>query len=183
MRIVFLGPPGAGKGTQAVRLAERLGVPHLSTGEMLREATRLGDPLADRAAEYMRAGRLVPTEIVQHLVDVRISQPDCAAGYLLDGFPRTVEQAEDFDRLLAANSSAIDRVVSLSVPETVLLDRLAGRGRQDDAANVVRERLRQYDELTSPLVDYYRKRGVLSEVKGLGTQDEVFARIVAILQK
>jgi adenylate kinase len=183
MRIVFLGPPGAGKGTQAVRLAERLGVPHLSTGDMLRQAMRLGDPLADRAAEYMNAGRLVPSEIVQQMVSLRIAKPDCAQGYVLDGFPRTGEQAEDFDRLLASQGTAIDCVVRLLVEEAVLLERLAGRGRADDELDVVRERLRQYDELTRPVVRYYRERGVLHKVDGLGTQDEVAARIMAGVKK
>ncbi len=179
MRIVFLGPPGAGKGTQAIRVAERLGVPHLSTGEMLRDATRRQSELGRQAAEHMNAGRLVPTELVQALVEERLAQADCAGGYLLDGVPRTVEQAEHLDRLLAARAAGLDLVVHLDVPEDALLARLAGRGRQDDAEEVVRERLRQYDKLTRPLTEYYRGRGVLREVDGLGTPDEVFARIIA----
>ena len=179
MRIVFLGPPGAGKGTQAIRVAQRLGVPHLSTGDMLREATRNGTDLGREAAEYMNAGKLVPTVLVQSLVDARVSQDDCAHGYLLDGFPRTVEQAENLDRLLASRGASLEAVINLQVPEETLLDRLAGRGRQDDEAQVVRERLRQYDELTRPLAAYYRKRGVLRDVDGLGTPDEVSSRIMA----
>jgi adenylate kinase len=183
MRIVFLGPPGAGKGTQAIRVAERLGVPHLSTGDMLREATRLDTELGREAAEYMTAGRLVPTVLVQSLVDARVSQVDCTRGYLLDGFPRTVEQAENLDRLLASRGAALEAVINLQVPEETLLDRLAGRGRQDDAAQVVRERLRQYDKLTRPLAEYYRGRGVLRDVDGLGTPDEVSSRIMAEVAK
>jgi adenylate kinase len=182
MRIVFLGPPGAGKGTQAVRVAARLDVPHLSTGEMLRDAAQRGTELGRQAAEHMNAGRLVPTELVQALVEERLAQPDCSGGYLLDGFPRTVEQAENLDRLLATRGAALDLVVNIDVAEEALLARLASRGRQDDAEDVVRERLRQYDRWTKPLVDYYRGRGVLREVDGLGTPDEVFERIVAAVQ-
>jgi adenylate kinase len=182
MRIVFLGPPGAGKGTQAVRVAERLGVPHLSTGEMLREAIRQGTPLGQRAAEQMGAGRLVPTDLVLELVDHRLGDPDCAAGYLLDGFPRTLEQAEALDEHLASTGRVLDGAVYITVPNETLLARLSSRGRADDALDIVRERLRQYDELTRPLVDYYRSRSRLREVNGLGTPDDVYARIMAVVQ-
>lgn len=183
MRIVFLGPPGAGKGTQAIRVAQRLGVPHLSTGDMLREAIGLDTELGREAARFMDQGRLVPTVLVQSLVDARVSQDDCCHGYLLDGFPRTVEQAENLDRLLATRGAALEAVINLQVPEETLLDRLAGRGRHDDAVQVVRERLRQYDELTRPLAAYYRERGVLRDVNGLGTPDEVSSRIMAEVAK
>jgi adenylate kinase len=179
MRIIFLGPPGAGKGTQAAALTQRLSLPHLSTGDMLREANRAQTPLGKEAAEHMYAGRLVPSELVQRLVAERISQPDCRKGYLLDGFPRTVDQAEALDKWLAAQGAKIDVVINLAVDDGVLLARLASRGRQDDAEDVVRERLRQYDKLTKPLADYYRHRGVLREIDGHGTPDEVFERIVA----
>jgi adenylate kinase len=181
MRIVFLGPPGAGKGTQAVRVAERLGVPHLSSGEMLREAIRQDSERGRQAAKFMNAGRLVPSELVQALIEEHLEQPACAKGYLLDGFPRTVDQAEHLDWLLAGRGARIDRVIRIEVDEDVILARLSGRGREDDSQDVVRERLRQYDDLTRPLVDYYREHGVLSDVDGLGTQDEVFGRILAAL--
>src|SRR5262245_47680496 len=148
MRIVFFGPPGAGKGTQATGLAKRLGVPHLSTGDMLREATRMGTALGIEAAEYMNSGRLVPTLLVQTLVDERVCQQDCSGGYVLDGFPRTVEQAENLDRILANQTLKVDAVINLQVPEAILMERLSGRGRDDDGGEVVRERLRQYDKLT-----------------------------------
>lgn len=183
MRIVFLGPPGAGKGTQAVRVAQALGVPHLSTGEMLREAIRQQTPLGRQAAEHMNFGRLVPKELVEALVEDRIAQPDCAAGYVLDGYPRTVEQAEGFDQMLASHEAELTATIYLEVPYEVLLSRLAGRGREDDAEQVVGERLRQYDALTRPLVDHYRGQGVLREVDGLGTPDEVFARILAVVRR
>jgi len=179
MRIVFIGPPGAGKGTQALRVTERLGVPHLSTGEMLRQACRNGTELGLQAAEHMNAGRLVPNGLVQTLVAERLSLPDCSRGYLLDGFPRTVNQAESLDALLAARGSELDAAIELQVDRNVLMNRLAGRGRDDDAEQVVRERLRQYDDLTQPLINYYQTRGILRVVDGHGTPDEVFARIVA----
>lgn len=181
MRIVFLGPPGAGKGTQAVRVAARLGVPHLSTGEMLRDAADRGTELGRQAANHMNAGRLVPTELVQALVEERLTQPDCRIGFLLDGFPRTVKQAEILDRWLAQRNLTIDAAVNIDVAEEELLARLASRGRQDDAEDVVRERFRQYDELSKPLVDYYRGRGILRDVNGLDSPDEVFERIVAAM--
>jgi len=179
MRIIFIGPPGAGKGTQAAALTQRLSIVHLSTGDMLREAARAKTPLGREAAEHMNAGRLVPKELVQQLVAERIAGPDCRDGYLLDGFPRTVEQAEHLDKWLDAQGASIDLVVNLAVDDAVLLARLASRGREDDADDVVRERLRQYDKLTRPLVDYYRRRGVLREIDGHGTPDEVLRRIVA----
>jgi adenylate kinase len=179
MRIIFLGPPGAGKGTQAAALTQRLSLTHLSTGDMLSEAARAQTQLGKEAAEHMNAGRLVPTELVQRLVAERISQPDCRKGYLLDGFPRTVDQAEALDKWLTAQEEKIDLVINLGVDEAVLLARLASRGRQDDAEDVVRERLRQYDKLTKPLADYYRRGGVLREIDGHGTPEEVFQRIVA----
>jgi adenylate kinase len=150
---------------------------------MLREAGRQQTMLGRRAAEHMSAGRLVPADLVEALVEERVGRPDCASGYVLDGFPRTVEQAEDFDRMLAVRSAGVDATVYLKVPGDVLLDRLSGRGREDDSEEVVRERLRQYDKLTSPLVDHYRLLGVLREVNGLGTPDEVFDRIMAVVER
>jgi adenylate kinase len=179
MRIIFLGPPGAGKGTQAAALTERLSIPHLSTGDMLREAGRSKTRLGLEAAEHMNAGRLVPSELVQRLVAERISEPDCRGGYLLDGFPRTVEQAEALDKWLEAQGVRMDLVVNLHVDDDVLLSRLACRGRPDDVESVVRERLRQYDRLTKPLSDYYRRRGVFCEIDGHGTPEQVLQRIVA----
>jgi adenylate kinase len=130
----------------------------------------------------MNAGRLVPKELVQDLVEERVDQPDCASGYVLDGYPRTLEQAEEFDRMLADHEAALDATIYLKVPGDVLLDRLAGRGRNDDSEEVVRERLRQYDRLTHPLVDYYRSRSKLREVDGQGTPDDVFERIMAAVR-
>jgi adenylate kinase len=182
MRIVFIGPPGAGKGTQAARLTERFGIPHLSTGDMLREAVREQTDLGMKAAPYMKAGKLVPDELVQQLVMERISQDDCSGGYLLDGFPRTAAQAKMLDKLLADCNQSVDVALKISVDRDVLLDRLSGRGRDDDDSLIVAQRLQQYEELTEPMAAYYRSRGKLREIDGLGTKDEVFERIMGEIE-
>ena len=181
MRFVLLGPPGAGKGTQAVQLAEHLKVPMLSTGEMFREASRNQTELGRQVEEYFQSGRLVPDELVEQIVFERLSQNDCQNGFLLDGFPRTVPQAENLDNWLVQNSLSLDAVLELNVTREELLDRLAQRGRQDDDREIVLERLKQYDHLTLPLTAYYQERGVLQAIDGIGTADEVFARVVQIV--
>ena len=179
MRIVLIGPPGAGKGTQAQRILERLAVPHLSTGDMLRDACRRGTDAGREAEPYMTSGRLVPDKLVQQLVIDRIALADCQRGYLLDGFPRTAPQAAMLDAMLAERGQSLDLAVKIDVDEDVLLTRLAGRGRQDDGdKKVIRERLDQFQRLTRPLAAYYRDRGILREVDGHGTPDEVFGRIL-----
>jgi adenylate kinase len=178
MRIVLIGPPGAGKGTQAARLVERFGIPHLSTGDMLREAVRLGTDVGRQAEPYMKAGRLVPDDLVEQLVIERIGHPDCRGGYLLDGFPRTAAQAKMLDKLIADYGQALDVAIKIDLDKEILLDRLSGRGRDDDDALVVAQRLQQYAELTEPMAAYYRSRGKLREIGGLGSKDEVFDRIM-----
>jgi adenylate kinase len=181
MRIVFLGPPGCGKGTQAKLLARRLGVPAISTGDMLREAVRLGTPLGLRAKAIMEAGELVPDDVVIGLIRERIAAPDALGGFLLDGFPRTIEQAKELERLLEGNGAALDVVINLLVPEKTLIERMLGRaseeGRSDDRPETVAERLRVYREKTAPLVDHYRAAGLLADVEGSGDIPQVAERI------
>jgi adenylate kinase len=179
MRIVFLGPPGSGKGTQARLLGERAGVPAISTGDMLREAVRLGTPLGLRARGIMEAGELVGDDVVVGLIRERIAAPDAREGFLLDGFPRTIEQARALDRLLEGNGQPLDGVINLLVPEKTLTERMLGRGegRSDDRPQTVAERLRVYREKTAPLVEHYRKLGLLSDVDGSGEIREIAARI------
>ncbi len=181
MRIVFLGPPGAGKGTQANRLMADLGVPHLSTGELLREAVRLHKPLGLQAKAFLDAGRLVPDSVVLELAEQRLRQDDCRRGWLLDGFPRTVAQAEGFDQMLQAAGGRLDMVIDVEVDRETLEARLLSRGRSDDSPELIRKRLHEYYELTRPLTDYYRQRGLLRAVSGIGTLDEVLTRIRNVL--
>jgi len=177
MRIVFLGPPGSGKGTQAQRLKDQLGFVHLSTGDMLRDARQAQTPLGIRAAEFSEAGKLVPDDVVVGIVADRLDQADCENGCLFDGFPRTLSQAEALDELLAERNMPLELVLTLRVPDKLIFERLAERGRSDDKPETIRERLRQYSALTSPLLDYYRKRGILRLIDGVGTKDEVFSRV------
>ena len=181
MRIIFLGPPGSGKGTQAKLLSERLQVPAISTGEILREAVRRGTPLGLRAKAVMDAGELVSDELMISLIQDRLSMPDASRGFILDGFPRTVAQAGALETLLAGNGLAISAVLNLLVPDAVVVDRLHGRakeeGRSDDRPETILERLRVYQEKTEPLVGFYRGRRVLIDVDGMGDIGEISDRI------
>jgi len=181
MRIVFIGPPGAGKGTQAERVVETYKLAHLSTGDMLRAARDAQTEVGRQADEYMSSGQLVPDDIIMAIIGERLEEPDCRAGYLLDGFPRTIAQAESLDRMLQENGTPLDVVLELRVPEEELFRRLAGRGRADDTPEVIRQRLVAYRRQTEPLLDYYAKSGVLQSVGGLGTVDEIFERIKGVL--
>ncbi|MEX2316592.1 MAG: adenylate kinase [Pirellulales bacterium] len=177
MRIVFIGPPGAGKGTQGQRLKEYLGIAHLSTGDMLRDAGKAGTPLGQEAARYMEEGQLVPDDVILGIVLDRIDRPDCARGSLFDGFPRTVPQAAALDQMLDERDTPLDLALELDVNKDRLVQRLLARGRADDNDRTIQERFRQYHRLTEPLVDYYRQQGILRRIDGDGTPDEVFQRI------
>lgn len=181
MRIVFIGPPGAGKGTQAERIIATYRPAHLSTGDMLRAARDAKTDVGLKADKYMSTGQLVPDDVIVAIIAERLEAPDCRDGYLLDGFPRTIAQAEALDRMLAAKGTPLDAVLELQVPEEELFRRLAGRGRADDKPEVIRQRLVAYRQQTEPLVDYYGKRGLLRKINGLGTVEEIFARIKEVL--
>jgi adenylate kinase len=178
---IFLGPPGAGKGTQSSRIASRHEVPQISTGDMLRRAAAEGTPLGLKARKIMEAGELLPDDVIVDLIRERISRPDCARGFFLDGFPRTSGQAEALDRMLAERGLSVDAVVNLDVDEAKLVERMAGRakneGRADDNPETIRERLRVYREKTAPLVSWFEKKGRLVTVDGLGEIGEVSRRI------
>lgn len=181
MRLIFLGPPGAGKGTQSERLLRYLKIPHLSTGDMLRAAIAARTAAGARAEEYMSAGQLVPDPIILDMVAQRLEQPDCVSGALFDGFPRTLGQAQALDDQLQQDGRPLDVVLELRVPDEVVLQRLGGRGRTDDRPEVIAERLRAYWSQTRPLTDYYSQRGLLETIDGLGTPDEVFERIKRVV--
>lgn len=181
MRVVLLGPPGAGKGTQAEKLSEKLGIPQISTGDLFRKNIGDGTPLGLEAKRYLDAGDLVPAELTNRLVEDRIDQEDAAAGFILDGYPRSVEQAGALKDMLAARNTKLDAVVEFSVSEDELLTRLKGRGRADDTDEVIRNRMKVYRDETEPLLEYYRDD--LKTVDAVGSLDEVFARALHALGK
>jgi adenylate kinase len=183
MRMVFIGPPGAGKGTQAAQLIQTFGMAHLSTGDMLRAARDAQTEVGKEADQYMSAGKLVPDDIIVAIIAQRLEQPDCRKGYLLDGFPRTIAQAEALDRMLQQKGTPLDVVLELKVPEDELFQRLAGRGRADDSPDVIRRRLVAYREQTEPLLRYYSDRDLLESIDGLGTVGEIFERARAVLDR
>lgn len=181
MRVILLGPPGAGKGTQAIRLAEKLGVPQISTGDLFRSNIAEGTDLGRQAKQYLDAGDLVPAELTNALVADRIDQADAAQGFILDGYPRSVEQARALHDMLEARSTRLDAVLELRVSETELLKRLSERGRADDTAEVIHNRMIVYREETAPLLDYYQDEHELKTVDAIGTLDEVFERLLQAL--
>jgi adenylate kinase len=192
MRLILLGPPGCGKGTQAKRLAERHGIVQLSTGDMLRAAVKAGTPVGLRAKDTMARGELVPDDVVVAIVSDRIDQPDAAKGFILDGFPRTVPQAEALDRMLADKRMALDAAIELKVDPAILLSRVEKRIaemkalgqplRADDNPEALKTRLDAYRAQTAPLIDYYGKKGALKTVDGMASIPEVGQAIDAILK-
>jgi adenylate kinase len=210
--LILLGAPGAGKGTQAQRLAVRFGIPQISTGDMLRAARREGTPLGKKAEQFMNAGQLVPDEVVIGLVEERLQMPDAKPGFILDGFPRTNAQAQALDAVLTKLGRSKLKVVDVQVPESVLVERLGGRlscpkdgasyhvkftppkndnvcdgcgtqliQRADDKPEAIAQRLREYHDKTAPLVDYYKKAGVLKSIDGVGDLEVVLDRLVRTL--
>jgi len=180
-RLVLLGPPGSGKGTQAALLSEGLGVPAISTGDMLREAVAEGSELGHRVESVMAAGELVGDELMAELVRERLAKEDAAEGFLLDGYPRTASQVKTLDEILEAGSVSLDHVLFVDAPADVLVERVLARRRADDTEKVIRERLRIYSEKTQPLVESYRSRGLLRDIPGNQTIAEVAASIDAVL--
>jgi adenylate kinase len=184
-RLVLLGPPGAGKGTQAARLAERLQVPAVSTGDIFRRNVSEGTELGVTAKSYMDAGEYVPDSVTNAMVADRLAEPDATGGFLLDGYPRTADQVSELDRMLTAQGTALDHVVEITADTdevvTRLLKRSQEQGRSDDTEDVVRHRLDVYAEQTAPLAAIYEARGLLVRVDGMGPMDEVTARLLAAI--
>ncbi len=212
MNLILLGPPGAGKGTQAKRLVEKYGIPQISTGDILRAALKAGTELGREAKKFMDAGQLVPDEVVIGIIRERVKADDCKGGFMLDGFPRTIKQAEALDDVLAKMGSRIDHVVSIEVADAELIKRLTGRRtcpacgagfhvmfdrpkvegvcdkcggrliqRDDDNEATVTNRLKVYKAQTEPLIAYYKGKGLLRSIDGVGGMEDIFGRIVAAL--
>ena len=191
MRLILLGPPGAGKGTQAQRLVSRHGIVQLSTGDMLRAAVKAGSPVGLQAKDIMDRGELVPDDVVVAIVSDRIDEPDARKGFILDGFPRTVAQAEALDRMLQEKNLKLDGVVELKVDEGILLQRIENRIREmsargeplrkDDDPEILKTRLDAYRRQTAPLIDHYRGKGMLRAVDGMASMDDVTAAIDRVL--
>ena len=203
--MILVGPPGAGKGTQAARLVEKLAIPHISSGDMLRAAVKEGTELGKQADVIMKAGKLVPDDVVIGMILDRIAKPDCANGFMLDGFPRTLPQAEALDAALAKAGKALDKVVLIEVADELIIERTTGRRsdpatgriyhikydpppaglavqqRADDTAEACEKRLVKYHNETEPVLPLYAKHGILKRVDGVGSPDEVTARLLAVL--
>ncbi|NPA25780.1 MAG: adenylate kinase [Deltaproteobacteria bacterium] len=211
MNLILLGPPGAGKGTQAKKMIEALKIPQISTGDILRAAVKEGTEMGVEAKKYMDAGKLVPDSVVIGIIDDRLKEDDCNKGFILDGFPRTVDQASSLDEMLEKSGRKIDHVISIEVPDADLLARLTGRWmctcgasfhkifnppkvdgicdlcgaklyqRDDDKEEAIKVRLENYHKQTAPLIEYYKGKGLLRPIDGTGTPDEIYAAIMAVI--
>ena len=189
MNCILLGPPGAGKGTQAKVLVDNHGLVQLSTGDMLRAAVASGSELGAQAKAVMDAGKLMPDDIMVEIISARIAEPDCANGFILDGFPRTTAQADALDKMLETKGLPLDHVIEISVDDAVLIDRINARvaetpeaeRRDDDNAETLKHRLDVYHEQTAPILPYYESRGMLKKVDGMQSIDEVSNQIEAII--
>ena len=180
MKLLFIGPPGAGKGTQAERVADRLGIPHVSTGEMFRHHVGEGTDLGRQVKAIMDAGDYVPDSITVAMLQERISRPDAGDGFILDGFPRTPAQVSSLDELIGADG--LDRVVLFQVDEDALTERMLARGRDDDTEETIRNRFKIYQDQTEPLIDVYRDRCIVVEVDGMGEIEEVTERLLTAVR-
>ena len=187
MRLILFGPPGAGKGTQANKISENYVSAHISTGDMLRSAVKNGTELGALAKSFMDKGELVPDDVIIGIIKDRIKEQDARKGFMLDGFPRTIAQAEALSGMLQAENESIDTVGSIEVKDEEIIGRILERakieGREDDTEDVVKNRLNVYRNQTEPLKAYYQSEGVLAEVDGMGTIDEVFGRIESVLSE
>jgi adenylate kinase len=186
MRLIILGPPGAGKGTQATRLAESLGIPAISTGDIFRYNIKNETPLGLQVKEILASGAYVPDEVTNAIVRDRLDQPDAAVGFLLDGYPRTLAQVTELDDMLTVQGTSLDAVLELTVDTDEVVQRLLKRaeidGRADDTEDVIRHRMKVYADETAPLADIYRERGLLRQVDGMGEMDAITERLQAALR-
>jgi adenylate kinase len=181
MRLVIFGPPGAGKGTQSEFISQRFDIPHISSGEMFRDNIANGTPVGIAAQNYIKAGALVPDDITIEMMWSRIQEPDCQHGYLLDGYPRSIPQADEFWKMLEMRGAHLDAVLNMIVPDDISLQRMSGRGRSDDDLTTIRKRLEVYHDTTKPLIEYYGAHGVLKDIIGVGPITSIRDTIFQVL--